>query len=93
MITDVGPDTLTSCSTDYGGILRLNTEYLAGVGGACSYFNDWTPLMNYTERDLNNLRNFAELETSQLQCGGQTTSLTMWSAIAMVAVALRVSLI
>lgn len=92
MITDVGPDTLTSCSTDYGGILRLNAEYLAGVGGACSYFNEWTPLINYTEGDLNNLRDISQLKMSQLKCGGQTTSLTMWSAMAMVAVGLRVSL-
>lgn len=92
MITDEGPDTLTSCATDYGGILQLNAEYLAGVGGPCSYFNEWTRLVNYTEGDLNTLRNLAQLkETSQLKCGGQTTSLSMWSAIAMVAVGLGLS--
>lgn len=89
MITNAGPDTLTSCAGgNYGGILQLRAEYLVGVGGPCSHFNEWSRLSNYTEGDLNDLRSLADLK---LKCGGQTTSLTMWSAVIMVAVGLTLS--
>ena len=61
VISSAGPDILTSCATEFGRILQLNTEYLVGVGGFCSSaFRDWEPLSAYSERDLDQLRQLAE---------------------------------
>ena len=60
MILSYGPDTLTTCASNYGGILELNAEYLVGVGGPCSAFNEWQLLSTFTDEDLKNLRELAE---------------------------------
>jgi hypothetical protein len=60
VISSSGPDSLTTCVTEYGRILQLDTDYLAGVGDPCSLaFNDWEPLSKFTREDLNYLRRLA----------------------------------
>ena len=60
LITSSGPLALPHCGVE-GRILRLNTEYLVGVGGFCSrVLRDWEPLSAYSESDLNQLRQLAE---------------------------------
>ena len=63
LITSSGPRALFSSlyAIELGRILRLNTEYLVGVGGICSSaFRDWEPFSVYSESDLNQLRQLAE---------------------------------
>ena len=60
VIISAGPDIWTTCAAKIGRILQLNTEYLAGVGGPCSYYNEWEPLSAYSEWDLEYLRAVAE---------------------------------
>ena len=69
-MTSSGPDVLTSCSTFYAGILQLNSEYLVGVGGPCSTaFFEWELLSEYTENDLDDLRQFGDSEYETV-CAG-----------------------
>ena len=57
VVTSPGPDVTTSCASEFGRILELNKEYMAGVGGICSSdFNEWEPLSKFTEEDLKYLR-------------------------------------
>ena len=70
VITTNGPDAGTSCSPEIGRILQLRSEYLAGVGGPCSDFNDWGLLSTYTDDDLDTLRELAEDEDMEKKCSG-----------------------
>lgn len=87
-VTSSGPDTLTSCSTDYGGILQLNAEYLVGVGSPCSSaFNPWELLSAYTERDLDYLRKLAHQQGDQTdKCSSKKTAGVTVSTIAVVVI-------
>ena len=70
MVTSAGPDVLTSCASIYGRLLQLNTEYLVGVGGACSAFYEWAELSVYTESDLQLLRKVQEqVDYGLIECG------------------------
>ena len=55
MITSSGP--YVGFCGQLGRILQLNEEYVSGVGSFCSdAFNEWSPLSEFTEEDLNFLR-------------------------------------
>ncbi len=64
-----GPDVLTSCG-DADAQLRLNEQYVVGVGGACSVISEWSSLDSYSSSELQQLRDYAEsFEASTLACG------------------------
>ena len=65
MIVAYGPDVSTSCGNS-GRVLQLGTTYVAGVGGACSPINEWTPLSEYSQEEVELMR---ELED---ECSGNT---------------------
>ena len=60
---------LTSCSSGFHRVLKLNEEYLAGVGGPCSAFRDWEPLSEYRANELDTLRQLARIKDDFLKCG------------------------
>ena len=64
-----GPDVLTSCG-DGRAQLRLNQQYVVGVGGGCQSISDWSSLDTYTASELQQLRDYAEsFEADRLACG------------------------
>jgi hypothetical protein len=65
-----GPDVLTSCG-DNDAQLRLNEQYVVGVGGACQEIRyDWNSLDSYSSSELQQLRDYAErFEEGTLACG------------------------
>ena len=56
MVTEFGPDLLTSCGNP-GNILSAGTTYVVGVGGACSVYNEWTAYDDFSSDDLELLAN------------------------------------
>ena len=46
MVTNYGPDLLTSCGNPEN-ILSVGTTYVVGIGGPCNAYNDWTPYSRY----------------------------------------------
>lgn len=64
-----GPDVLTSCG-DNGALLRLNQQYVVGVGGGCQKISEWSSLDSYTASELQQLRDYAQsFEAGRLACG------------------------
>ena len=64
-----GPDVLTSCG-EYGRVLAINQQYVAGVGGACSVISGWSTLDTYSANELQELRSLSErFEAGALDCG------------------------
>lgn len=61
MIQVPGPDTLTSCG-DSTRRLQVGTEYVAGIGGACSSIRSWTELSGYNAQEIEQLR-------KEMDCG------------------------
>ena len=46
MVTNYGPDLLTSCGNP-GNILSVGTTYVVGIGGPCNAYGEWTPYSRY----------------------------------------------
>ena len=46
LITNYGPDLLTSCGNP-GNILSVGTTYVVGIGGPCSAYGEWTQYSRY----------------------------------------------
>ena len=46
MVTNYGPDLLTSCGDPYN-ILSVGTTYVVGIGGPCKAYSEWTPYSRY----------------------------------------------
>ena len=64
-----GPDVLTSCG-DSRALLRLNEQYVVGVGGGCQEISEWSNLDSYTASELQQLRDYARsFEAGRLACG------------------------
>ncbi len=64
-----GPDVLTSCGND-DAQLRLNEQYVVGVGGGCQEISEWSSLDSYSSSELQQLRDYAEsFEEGRLACG------------------------
>lgn len=53
-----GPDVLTSCGAP-GRLLRLQEEYMLGIGGVCSPISDWSTVSSYSSSELNLLTELA----------------------------------
>ena len=67
-------------------MLQLNTKYLAGVGGPCGYFNEWSLFSSYEEDDLKTLRSLADSDLQEdgtCAASGLAVSITVWSTLAM----------
>ena len=47
----VGPDVATSCG-DPGRLLRLQEEYVVGIGGFCSDITEWSTVSSYSSSEL-----------------------------------------
>ena len=65
MITDLGPDLLSSCEYP-GNILSINTTYVVGVGGFCSRYNNWTAYSQFAGADLNLLTDNCSAATTPI---------------------------
>ena len=64
-----GPDVLTTCGDDRA-LLQINQQYVAGVGGPCSAFSQWSTLGSYFPSELQQLRDLARVfEEGGLDCG------------------------
>ena len=46
LITNYGPDLLTSCGNP-GNILSVGTTYVVGIGGPCNAYGEWTQYSRY----------------------------------------------
>lgn len=55
-----GPDKGTSCASP-GRRLELGISYLAGIGGACEAFEEWTALSVYSGEEVELLRSATEV--------------------------------
>ena len=83
-----GPDVLTTCGNPRT-LLRINRQYVVGVGGACSDISEWSSLESYSSSELQQLRDLARIfEVGGLYCGafGLLPSLSL--LLAAIAVAL-----
>ena len=90
-----GPDVLTSCSNP-NAQLRLNEEYVVGVGGACRLINEWSSLDSYTASELQQLRDYAaSFEAGGLVCEYVYLSLGLLpsNSLALLSIALTMSII
>ena len=68
-MTRAGPDVLTSCGNPQA-LLKLNTQYVVGVGGACSSISEWSTLDSYTDTEIEQLRSFSQqFQGGLLSCG------------------------
>ena len=47
----VGPDVVTSCG-EPGRVLRLQEEYVVGIGGFCSDITEWSTVDSYSSSEL-----------------------------------------
>ena len=54
--TEVGPDLLSTCGYPRN-ILSVGTTYVAGIGGPCSFYREWTPYNNFSREDIERLNN------------------------------------
>ena len=54
----VGPDSLIAFGYP-GRVLRLQEEYVVGIGGFCSYIAEWSTVASYSSSELNLLRELA----------------------------------
>ena len=87
MLMRAGPDVLTSCGSA-DAQLRLNEEYVVGVGGACRLINEWSNLDSYTASELQQLRDYAvSFEAGRLACG----SLSLLPSLALLSIAVAMS--
>ena len=56
-----GPDIQTSCGNERRR-LQVGTEYIAGIGGACSPIEEWSERSSYSSGEIQQLRN-------EMDCG------------------------
>ena len=64
-----GPDVLTTCGNPQA-LLKINEQYVVGVGSLCEPISDWSPLQSYSADELQQLRFFSEsFQNGQLRCG------------------------
>ena len=63
VIMSIGPDLLTSCGNPTN-ILSVNETYVVGIGGPCSFYNEWTAYSRYSTADLELLANNCTREGS-----------------------------
>ena len=67
MVTSFGPDLLTSCG-NHENILSVGANYVVGIGGPCSTYNDWALYSRYPTEHRQALSN---------GCSNSSTSVTV----------------
>ena len=64
-----GPDVLTSCGNPQA-LLKINEQYVVGVGTQCESIGAWSTLQSYSANELQQLRDLSEnFENGRLTCG------------------------
>ena len=64
-----GPDVFITCGNSKA-LLRINQQYVIGVGGGCSDISEWSTLQSYSPIELQQLRDLARrVEDGGLYCG------------------------
>ena len=63
MIESYGPDVSTSCGV-FGRLLQLGNTYVAGVGGPCSPIGEWTALSEYSQEEVELMRELSTETTT-----------------------------
>ena len=67
-----GPDTTTSCGNPRA-LLKINEQYVVGVGTICGAISSWSILQSYSADELQTLREFSrDFEAGSLTCGAVT---------------------
>lgn len=67
-----GPDTTTSCGNPRA-LLKINEQYVVGVGSVCGAISSWSTLQSYSADELQTLREFSrDFEAGTLMCGTLT---------------------
>ena len=76
IITDYGPDLLTSCGSPQN-ILSVGTTYVVGIGGPCSAYDWWTPYSQYPTEHLQALSNGCNTISASVTVTPSSTSVTV----------------
>lgn len=64
----IGPDTTTTCG-DPSALLKINEQYVVGVGSICQPISAWSTLQSYSANELRTLRAFSrDFEAGNLMC-------------------------
>ena len=64
-----GPDTTTSCGNP-NALLKINEQYVVGVGSVCGAISRWSTLQSYSVSELQTLRALnRDFEAGNLRCG------------------------
>ena len=67
-----GPDTTTTCGNPRA-LLKVNEQYIVGVGNICEAISPWSTLQSYSADELQTLRAFGrDFEAGSLTCGALT---------------------
>ena len=83
-----GPNVLIPC-LDPRTLLRINRQYVVGVGGICSAITDWSSLESYSSTELQQLRDLVRIfEEGGLYCGALGLLPSLSLLLAAIAVAL-----
>ena len=83
-----GPDVQTSCGNPMA-LLRINQQYVVGVGGPCLDIVEWSTRESYTSTELQQLRDFAKIfQEGGLYCGALGLLPSLSLLLAAIAVAL-----
>ena len=66
----IGPDTTTTCGNP-SALLKINEQYVVGVGSVCESISAWSTLQSYSVNELRTLRAFSrDFEAGNLTCAG-----------------------
>ena len=64
-----GPDTTTTCGNP-NALLKINEQYVVGVGSVCGAIPSWSTLQSYSVSELMTLRALSQdFEAGILECG------------------------
>ena len=67
-----GPDTTTTCGNP-NALLKINEQYVVGVGSVCGAISRWSTLQSYSVSELQTLRALSQdFEAGALKCGALT---------------------
>ena len=55
-----GPDVLSPCEVIGHGTLQYGESYLVGIGGMCEAHRTWSPVSEYTDKELRYLKSLRD---------------------------------
>ena len=82
-----GPDTTTTCGNP-SALLKIDEQYVVGVGSICEAISPWSTLQSYSTNELQTLREFGQdFETRSLKCRAPNivSSFVLFQTVAIVA--------